>query len=66
MAETDRNERRQKSFQLLDGDVAVWIEQESIHLRASERQSGDPVELTADLAKRLAAALLEMADALGA
>ena len=65
MAETDRNEHRQR-FELLDGDVAAWIEQESIHLRAIERQSGDPVELTADLAKRLGAALLEMADALGA
>lgn len=47
-------------FRLDDGNVRAWIEQEAIHLVAVDR--GDPVELTADMAIRLANALLEMAN----
>ena len=41
-----------------DGEVVFWIEQETIHLK-TVAQHGDPVELTENEAKRLAAALLE-------
>ena len=51
-------------FTLLDGDVRVWIEQEGIHILAAERSSGDPVELTENMAIRLSLALKEMADRL--
>jgi hypothetical protein len=46
------------SFELLNGDVRVWIEQETIHMLAVDRRS--PVELTEDMAKDLGVALLEM------
>jgi len=49
-------------FQLLDGDVSVWIDQEEIYMKAVDRRSRDPVELTPKEARELAAVLLEMAD----
>jgi hypothetical protein len=55
----DKVSRNRDSFELLDGDVRVWIEQEAIHMIAIDRT--DPVELTEGMAKELAAALLEMA-----
>jgi hypothetical protein len=51
-------------FQLLDGDVSVWIDQEEIYMKAVDRRSRDPVELTPSEARQLAAVLLEMADRL--
>jgi len=33
-------------FELLDGEVQVWIDQEAIRLRAGDLKSHDPVELT--------------------
>jgi hypothetical protein len=49
------------AFELFDGDVRVWIEQEAIHMKAVDPKSGDPVELTETMARELAAVLLEMA-----
>lgn len=49
-----------ETFELMDGDVRVWIEQETVHMIAIDR--GDPVELPAFMARELAAALLRMAD----
>jgi hypothetical protein len=47
-----------------DGQVRFWIDQESsIHLKAVTLQ-GDPVELTAAEAERLATALLAVAQKL--
>lgn len=44
-----------------DGEVYFWIEQtSSIHLKAASPQ-GDPVELTAEEARKLVTALLEAA-----
>jgi hypothetical protein len=44
-----------------DGDVYLWIEQESsIHLKAVT-QHGDPVELTSHEAEELGKTLIEMA-----
>jgi hypothetical protein len=51
-------------FQLFDGEVRVWIEQEAIHMIAHDPKYHDPVELTSTMARRLAAVLLEMADRL--
>ncbi len=46
----------------IDSDVRVWIEQEtSIHIKAAT-SFGDPVELTADDARQLAAALQRFAE----
>jgi hypothetical protein len=50
------------AFQLFDGEVRVWIEQEQIHMIAHDPKYHDPVELTPTMARRLAAVLLEMAD----
>ena len=38
--------RKNKAFELMDGEARVWIEQEAIHIKAIEAPSGDPVELT--------------------
>jgi hypothetical protein len=50
------------SFELMDGDIRVWIEQEAVHIKAIEQISGDPVELTSAMARRLADALNRLAD----
>jgi hypothetical protein len=50
------------AFELFGGDVRVWIEQEEIHMKAVDRGSRDPVELTPTMARELAAVLLELAD----
>ena len=49
------------SFELMDGEIRVWIEQEAIHIKAIEQASGDPVELTPEMAKQLADALNPLA-----
>ncbi|HZL36259.1 MAG TPA: hypothetical protein VFC78_13155 [Tepidisphaeraceae bacterium] len=51
-------------FELMNGDVRIWIEQESIHIAASDRTHHDPVEITAKMARALAAKLDEMAASL--
>jgi hypothetical protein len=46
---------------IVEDDVYLWIEQEdTIHLRATHK--GDPVELTPKEARRLAEALVRLAD----
>jgi hypothetical protein len=48
-------------FELSNGDISMWIEQEaSIHLRASTKY-GDPVELSSEEARELAKKLMEFA-----
>jgi hypothetical protein len=43
-----------------DGEIIFWIEQETIHLKtAGDGRHGDPVELTENEARRLAAELLK-------
>ncbi len=51
-------------FQFEDGDVQVWIEQESIHMRAHDKSYTDPAELTADSARQIARKLNQLADAI--
>lgn len=51
-------------FDLLDGEVRVWIEQDSLHIVAGDPQHGDPTELTAKMARELAAELGRLADIL--
>jgi hypothetical protein len=56
----DRASHDRSVFKLLDGNVRVWVEpEEGIYLKAAE--GNDPVELTKEMAKQLATALLEMA-----
>lgn len=52
-----------KIFEMSDGEVRLWIEQESLHIRAIEA-NGDPVELTKEEAKKLAEALVEFCNAI--
>jgi hypothetical protein len=49
-------------FEFEDGDVQVWVEQESIHLRACDGAYRDPVEITSKTARQLAERLKELAD----
>lgn len=51
-------------FELHNGDIRVWLEQEAIHLRASDGKTGDPVELTSANARSLANKLIQFADRL--
>lgn len=48
-------------FKLMNGDVQLWIEQATIHLVAFDHPNHDPVELTARMARVLAAKLEQMA-----
>ena len=53
-------------FELLDGEVRAWIDQEGIHIIAGDLQHGDPTELTANMARALATELRRLADILDA
>jgi hypothetical protein len=64
MSNQEKGEHEPPVFELLDGDVRVWIEQETIHLASFDRPHYDPVELTAKMARTLAAKLKELADQL--
>ena len=44
------------SISLSGGDVRAWIEQETVHIKAVER-NGDPVELSETEVRKLADAL---------
>jgi hypothetical protein len=54
----------QRVFELLDGEVRLYEQQEAIHLRAVDSH-GDPVELTASAARKLAEQLLALAEQIG-
>ena len=61
---SDKQVRRLKGW---EQHVYLWIEQESsIMLKAVDAKHGDPVELSADDARRLANLLLEAAKELEA
>lgn len=64
MADKQNNWQEGRVFELMDGAVSMWVEQETIHLKSVERPSGDPVELTPKMAQRLAVVLQEMVDEL--
>lgn len=49
-----------KKFELLEGEISLWVEQESVHIKAVDPH-GDPVELTSEMCKDLARALEELA-----
>ena len=49
-----------QQIEVSDGEVRLWIEQESLHLRAADSH-GDPVELTKEEAIKLAEALVDFA-----
>lgn len=48
---------------LSDGQVRLWIDQESLHLKAIDPY-GDPVEISVEDAVKLANALIEFAKAI--
>ena len=50
-----------QQFEISDGEVRLWIDQESLHLRATDAH-GDPVELTKEEAVKLAQALLDFSE----
>lgn len=52
-------------FEFEGGEIKVWIEQEQIHIIACDKSYRDPVELTANTARELAAKLTELADLIG-
>ena len=64
MSDQDKS-HQSEIFALMNGDVRMWIEQEVIHLVAFDRPYHDPVELTTEMARELAAKLREMADKIG-
>lgn len=51
-------------FELLDGEVRVWIEQEAVHIVAGDSLHQDPTELTSEMARDLAIELQRLADVL--
>jgi hypothetical protein len=51
-------------FEFEGGQIRLWIEQESIQMLACDISFRDPVELTADTARELAAKLNELADSI--
>jgi hypothetical protein len=60
--EQDKTHERQV-FELMEGAIRVWVEQEAIHIIAFDRPHLDPVELTSSMARQLADALTKMARA---
>lgn len=48
-------------YSLFDGAVRVFVEQGAVHLKTIER-CNDPTELTPEMARKLAAILMELAD----
>ncbi len=50
-----------KQFELSDGDLRFWLEQESLHLIAVN-SCGDPIELSKDEVIELGKALLKLAE----
>lgn len=54
--------QKNEVFEFEGGEIQVWIEQEAIHMRASDKNSKDPVELTEKSARLLAQKLNELAD----
>jgi ABC-type Zn2+ transport system substrate-binding protein/surface adhesin len=47
----------------LSKNLHIWMDQEVIHIKAVDAH-GDPVEITGEMARKLAARLVEMADEL--
>jgi hypothetical protein len=60
----DGSWREGQVFELMDGAVRVWLEQEVIHLVAFDKPYHDPVELTESMARELADTLRRMAERL--
>lgn len=54
------------TFELLEGDVRVWIDQDALHIIAGDLRHNDPTELTSKMARKLAAELERLADILDA
>ena len=49
-------------FEFESGAVQMWVEQESIHIRACDKNYRDAVEITPETARQLAQKLNELAN----
>jgi len=56
--------RQKEPQEFADGDVYFWIEQDSSIMLKAATKHGDPVELNAQEARKLAEALLKTAEEL--
>ena len=52
-------EDEQTHFKIIPGEIELWLEQETVHLKAITKE-GDPVELTSDNAQELIQALEQL------
>lgn len=48
-------------YELFDGDIVLWIEQEIIHIKAVDTH-GDPVELTPPMCKEFIEMLSDLVE----
>jgi hypothetical protein len=55
------NTNTKSDVTMCDGDLRAWIEQETIHLKATDKY-GDPIELSWEEARIFAQQLLSLAD----
>jgi len=53
--------QNETSYEFSDGEIRVWLEQETIHITAMNK-AGDPAEITKERALELANALKKLSD----
>jgi hypothetical protein len=51
-------------FELLDGEVRVWIDQDAVHIIAGDLLHNDPTELNVKMVRQLAVELSRLANIL--
>jgi hypothetical protein len=56
----------ERTFELLDGEVRLWVDQDALHIIAGDLRHNDPVELTSKMARKLACELERLADIIDA
>ena len=54
----------EQPFELMEGEVRVWIDQDSIHIISGDLRYNDPTELTSEMARILSAELERLANIL--
>lgn len=57
-----KNNNETEYFELDDGEIRIWIEQQACICIKAITKSGDPVEITGDQARDLAEILLKFSD----
>jgi hypothetical protein len=56
----------EQTFELLDGEVRLWVDQDALHIIAGDLRHNDPAELTSKMARKLAFELERLADIIDA